>query len=255
VIDELDRELAAVGVSARRRRRIRLELEDHLACDPSAHLGDPRELALQFADELGTAYARRAGYVVFLALAPIGALSILLAAVGADVVNVGTILGGQLAFVGGTLALVRAWRLRRARVVSAADATVLRRRVLLGVTGGVLTLAGIAVGTGQPLALATVAVGAVTLAVATAAVVAATRLRPTAAGDARDMAFDLGIDADPWRLAFAIAGAVALCIAAAGVVQADPFDGLVRAVGDGLLCLAGFALLGRPLGLRKSTLA
>src|SRR5262249_54857677 len=157
-------------------------------------------------------------------------------------------LGGQLAFVGGTLALLRAWRLRRARVVSAADATVLRRRVMLGVIGGALTLFGIAAGTGQSLALATVAVGAVTLAGSTAVVVAATPLRPTAAGEARDIAFDLGIDADPWRLAFAIAGAVALCIALAGVVQSDPIDGLARGLADGLLCLAGFALLGRALG-------
>ena len=54
--------------------------------------------------------------------------------------------------------------------------------------------------------------------------------------------------------ALAIAGAVALCIALAGILQADPFDGLARAFADGALCLIGFALLGRPLGLRRSTL-
>jgi hypothetical protein len=48
-----------------------------------------------------------------------------------------------------------------------------------------------------------------------------------------------------------IAGAVVLCIALAGLAQSDPIDGLVRALGDGGLCLAGFAVLGRPLGLRS----
>jgi hypothetical protein len=250
VIDRLDRELAALGVPARRRRRIRVELEDHLACDPSADLGDPAELARRFADELGAAYARRAAYSVFLALVPVGVLSGVLALVSHGTVNVGTILGGQLAFVGGTLALLRAWRLRRATVVTAADATFLRRRVLLGIGGGLLTLASIAVATQRPLALLSVASGAVVLAVAAAACLAAIRIRPVAAGGAHDFSFDVGVRADPWRLALWIAAAVVVCIAVAGIVQSDPLDGLVRAFGDGLLCLAGFAALGRPLGLR-----
>lgn len=250
MIERLDHELAACGVPAGRRRRIRLELEDHLACDPAADLGNPAELARQFADELGTAFARRAGYAVFLALAPIGLLAGVLALVSHGTVNVGTVLGGQLAFVGGTLALLRAWRLRRAAVVSDADARFLRRRAVLGIGGGALTLVSIAVVTQRPLALVTLAVGAVVLAVAAAACLAAARLRPLAEGSPRDLSFDLGIPADPWRLAFWIAGAVAFCIAAAGIVQSDPLDGLVRALGDGTLCLAGFALLGRPLGLR-----
>ena len=37
----------------------------------------------------------------------------------------------------------------------------------------------------------------------------------------------------------------------AGVIQNDPFDGLTRAVVDGLACLAGFAVLGRFLGMRR----
>lgn len=251
MIDRLDRELAAVGVQARRRRRIRLELEDHLACDPGADLGDPAALARQFADELGTAYARRAAYLVFVALVPVGLLVCVLALVSSGTVNVGTILGGQLAFVGGTLALLRSWRLRGTAVASAGDAAVLRRRVVLGLAGGALTLASVAVATQRPLALVTVAVGCVVLAFTTAAVALASRTRPLAEGEARDLSFDLGVAEDPWRIAIVIAGAVAFCIAAAGVVQSDPLDGLVRAVGDGTLCLAGFALLGRPLGLRS----
>ena len=249
-LDELERELVAVGVPGARRRRIRLELEDHLACDPGADLGDPAALARRFADELGTAFARRAGFLVFLALVPVGTLSIVLALVSAGTVNLGTILGGQLAFVGGTLALLRAWRLGNAVIASGADAAILRRRVMLGVFGGALTVASIVVATQRPLAIATGAVGALVLAFAAAANLLASRLRPRAAGKPHDLSFDLGIAADPWRIALWIAGAVALCIAAAGIVQADPFDGLLRAVFDGGLCLTGFALLGRPLGLR-----
>lgn len=250
MIDRLDRELAALGVPGRRRRRIRLELEDHLACDPGADLGDPAELARHFVDELGTALARRAGYTVFLALAPIGVLAGALALVNAGVVNVGTVVGVQIAFVGGTLALLRAWRLRSTAVVSAAEAAVLRRRVLLGIAGGGLTLASIGVATQRPLALATIGIGTATLAAVAVTCLSAVRVRPLSDGSPGDLSFDLGVAEDPWRLALWIAGAVAVCIALAGIVQADPIDGLVRAVGDGTLCLAGFAVLGRPLGLR-----
>jgi len=254
VIEELDRELRAVGVPARRRRRIRLELEDHLACDPGADLGNPRELARQFADELGSVYARRAGVAVFLALVPVGVLVCVLALSRPGVVfNVGATLGGQLAFVGGTLALLRAWRLERQPVITAAEGRVIARRGALGILGGVITLAAVAVSVRGDLAWATLGVGCVALAAAAVAL-AATRLRPSATGRAGDLAFDLGIVVDPWLLALVIAAGVALCIALGGVIQSDPLDGLARAAGDAVLCLAGFALLCRPLGLRESTL-
>jgi hypothetical protein len=56
----------------------------------------------------------------------------------------------------------------------------------------------------------------------------------------------------PWRLALVLAGAIAVILAAAGVVQSDPYDGALRGVLDGLACLTGFALLGRYLGLRPA---
>jgi hypothetical protein len=87
--------------------------------------------------------------------------------------------------------------------------------------------------------------------------VRAQRLRPVAGGPASgDLSSDLGplvpssLRGDPWGLALAIAGLVAVCIAAAGAVQGDPFDGLARALADALACLAGFAFLSRWLGLR-----
>jgi hypothetical protein len=275
---ELRRELEAARIPAGRRRRIETELADHLQCEPSAadRLGDPAELARRFADEVGTALSRRAAFAVFLALAPFGLLfGALVALLGPahlkasdpNLVGPAVILGTQLAFVGGSLAMLRAWRLRRAAAVPAAQATVLRRRALLGLAGGYLTAAGIAVGASQlpshvaswypPLAYATAVVGIATLTVAGVELGRATRLRPVAAGGAAgDLESDLGplvpgaLRGNTRRLAVAIAGLVAFCIALAGAVQGDPFDGLARGLVDALLCLGGFALLGRRLGLR-----
>lgn len=269
-LETLDTELRRARIPGARRRRIVSELADHLACDSSAEerLSEPAALARQFADQLGTAFARRAAFASFLALVPLGVLFVALFALaavyttnveaGATILLVG---GVQLAFVGGTLALVRAWRLRGAVTVSAAEARVLYRRAGLGLAGGALTLAAIAalasgryggVQLSHPvLAWTTVGVGTASVVAGVLALARAARLRPIADGAAGDLSFDLGLETDPRRPALWIAGAVALCIALAGVAQADPIDGLVRAVGDGVLCLAGFGLLGRPLGLRR----
>jgi hypothetical protein len=277
-LDDLGRELAAARIPAARRRRIIAELDDHLNCDPSAveRLGDTVVLARRFADETGTALSRRAAFAVFFALAPFGLLfGALLALLGPagfrasdeNLVGPAVILGTQLAFVGGTLALLRAWRTRRETAVPTAQTAILLRRSALGLGGGLLTVCGIAVGAAQvpahvapwfaPLAAATAAVGALTIAAAGVTVVRALQLRPVAPGPADgDLATDLGpllpeaLRERPWRVAFAIAGAVALCIAIAGVVQADPFDGVARGLADALACLGGFAVLGRFLGLR-----
>jgi len=277
-LDDIRRELAAAGIPAARRRRIVSELEDHLTRDPSAaeRLGDPGELARRFADEVGTALTRRASFAVFIALAPLGLmfgiLFVLLGPAGhtaskPNFVGAAVILGSQLAFVGGTLALLRAWRTRREIVVTAAQAGVLLRRAALGVAGGVLTVGGIAAGAQSaegvaswfaPLAYSTAAVGAVTLSAAGLALGRAYQLRPVAAGTASgDLESDLGplvpstLRGSTWRLALAIAGLVAVCIAIAGVIQNDPFDGIGRALFDGLACLAGFAVCGRFLGMRS----
>jgi hypothetical protein len=65
VIDELARELTLVGVRGRRRERILDEFADHLACDPGAQLGEPRQLAAQFADELASDAARGTAFGSF----------------------------------------------------------------------------------------------------------------------------------------------------------------------------------------------
>jgi len=277
-LDDFQRALEGIGMPARRRRRIYLELEDHLLSDPTAvdRLGDPGDLAARFADELGATLSRRASFAAFRALAPLGVLfGVLFASQGAahlgstdhDLVGPAVIFGTQIAFVGGMLALFRAYRLRDAAAFPAAQARVLLRRSALGLAGGLLTVAGILAGALQApsqvaswylsLAYATAGVGAVTLALAGVPFVRAAWLQPVAPGAAGgDLESDLGplvpmaLRGDPWRLALSIAALVALCIAVAGVAQGDPFDGLARALADALACLAGFLLLGRWLGLR-----
>jgi hypothetical protein len=68
-VDSLEVELAAAGIPARRRARIVAEFSDHLHENPEAELGAPRDLARQFADELGTRLARGTAYRAFAALA------------------------------------------------------------------------------------------------------------------------------------------------------------------------------------------
>ncbi|HEY5427845.1 MAG TPA: hypothetical protein VIK04_01905, partial [Solirubrobacteraceae bacterium] len=53
----------------------------------------------------------------------------------------------------------------------------------------------------------------------------------------------------PWRLAVVVAVAVAAAITVAGVPASDALDGGVRGIADALVCLVGFATLGRYLGL------
>jgi hypothetical protein len=83
------------------------------------------------------------------------------------------------------------------------------------------------------------------------------RLRPVAEGATGDLAFDLGpfvpapLGDSPRRIAFLIAALVALAIALDGALLSDGFDGLARGIADGVACLAGFALFGRYLGLRR----
>jgi hypothetical protein len=55
-LDDLSGELRARRMPRRVRHRILLELRDHIECEPGCEdrLGDPRELAVSFADELAT---------------------------------------------------------------------------------------------------------------------------------------------------------------------------------------------------------
>jgi hypothetical protein len=151
LIDELGRELAAVGIHGRQRDRILAEFADHLACDPEAQLGEPRVLARQFADELATDSARRTAFATFAALAVVAVAVVVpqltLPAVpdiagGTSTFLVGAatlamILGAQIAFAAGCLAALRALRLEGPQ-----DVPLIRRRSAVALGAGAATALG-----------------------------------------------------------------------------------------------------------------
>lgn len=214
----LGQELRRVGIHGRLRGRILAEYADHLACDPEAQLGEPGALARQFADEVGSTRARRAAVTAFAALALAG---VLFAAA-----FVTSVLSGIVTMVSlGTIAIAYQGFLSGAWVT--------------------FTIAVAAVGTAGLLA-------------SLPSIWEAARLRPVAAGEAGDIFNDLGDSATlvppplrgrPWRLAAVVSVAVAVVITLVAVPAQDAFDGAARGLADALLCLAGFATLGRYLGL------
>jgi hypothetical protein len=284
-LNALEDELTAAGIPASRRRRIIAEFADHLHEDPSAKLGSPAELARQFADELGTRLARTAAFRAFaaLAFAGLGLVAMFAAAGGnrglqafghnatatptwtAPILLVAAV-AAQVAFAAGGLALVRAWRLRNERVITAADATVLARRSAVGLAGGIVTLAALpacavafphAAGHAWTVAAWILAgLGVVVLGAVAPTVISSLRLRPAVRGQASDLIADLGdwvpTQLTPTRCALALALAIVILMSVAGVITDDPYDGAARGIADGLACLAGFAALGRYLGLRTT---
>lgn len=273
-LGDLQRELAQVGIPARRSDRIVTEFEDHLASDPDAPLGEPKAIARQFADELGTSLARRAAFRAFLSLAVAGgvvAAAILRVSaqggvydlrLGAPIVVLllACLLAGQIAFVSGCLGVLRAFWLRDQRVICTGEAAVLGRRAGVGLVTGALTLAALPVISlaahhvfSEAFAFVAAGIGLAAIAVAAPAVRDAARLRPVEPGDAGDLFSDLGPFAprgvSAWRFAIVFAAGVALVIALAGVAANDPYDGIARGLANGLACLGCFAVLGRYLGL------
>jgi hypothetical protein len=283
-VDELSQRLADVGIRGRLRTRIVAEFADHLACDPEAKLGAPEDVARRFADELGTQRARRAALLAFGALAVAGLLfagaflasqaeGLPVSRWGQDAPPLGAVglvliaIGAQVAFVAGLLALLRTFRLRRDPILARGEAVFLARRAMVGLVAGFACLVGLAlVGAEfahrmppwwQPLAFGAAVVGACFLAAATPAVMAGMRVRPVQPGPVGDLSDDLGplvppqLQGRPWLLALLVALGVGAVIALAGVIQDDPYDGLLRGIADGTACLIGFALLGSYLGLRQ----
>ena len=278
--DDLQRGLTAVGISGRLRARILAEIDDHLECDPDAELGAPEALAAQFADELGTARARRAGFTSFAALALAGVLFAVAfvtspgAAFGAlpadtpwpgRVANWIGVLAPQVAFAAGVLAALRAFHRRREGVIAAAEAEMIRRRARVGLIAGIASLASLGVLAVElrhhlpswwvTLAEVCAVVGLLGLLVAVPALRSADRVRSRAPGGAGDLFDDVGdwlpgvLRRRPWQLAWALAGGIFVLLTVTGIMASDGYDGAIRGVIDGIACLLGFATIGRYLGL------
>jgi hypothetical protein len=276
-LTELGRELRAVGIRGSLRRRVLAESIDHLSSDPDAlqRFGSAHEVANAFAAELGARASRRAAVGAFAALAAAGAVYAV-AFVGASVAGIpdpdtfpvaalvafaAIVFAPQIAFVAGTLAVVRTLRCR-AVVIPSSELRVINRRTGLALVGGLVTMGALALFAFElrgeiatwwvrfTIVGATAAAGLLVLAAIPA--IRATRLRPQVAGQAGDIFDDLGLPrTDPGRFALLVALTVGLMVAIAGAVQGDPIDGASRAFAEALACLGGFAVFGRYLGLRS----
>ena len=275
-LDELSHELGKVGIRGRLRRRFLAESEDHLRGDAVAleRFGSPAELANQFAAELGARSSRRAAVSAFVALGAAGiayALSFVGAAFAgqpapdtwpllAQLMLPVVIVAPQVAFVAGSLGLVRTLR-RRERVLPSAELAVINRRTSVALVSGTVTMAALAVLALElqdvsaawwvAVTLVGTSIAAPLLVLAGIPVVRASRLRPQVAGEAGDLFDDIGFGrTGPWRFACLVAIGVGLAVFLAAAVQGDPFDGALNGVAEALACLGGFAVLGRYLSLR-----
>jgi hypothetical protein len=278
-LERLDSALRDCGFGRRRRRRIVAEFADHLQEDPSADLGAPELIAGRFADALGTHRARAAALVAFAALTFAG---IMVALRGASMLPLSSdgsrydiaalltaFVAGQVAFASGVLAALRDLRLRREQTITRRDAVVLARRAGVGLAAGAITIIAFPLHQQYPPHPGVIALGdstnwiwpvmslAAVLALAAAApsLVQAARLRPLASGPAGDLLTDLGPLAartrTPTRFALLFAGSLTLIITLAGIATHDPYDGAIRGLLEGTICLASYSLLGRYLGLRS----
>ena len=276
----LGRELIAVGITGRLRRRIVSEFADHLACDPAADLGDPRALARQFADELGTGRARTAAVAAFAGLVVAGGLftAAFMTApptvfgprsfttpATARVAMLVAALAGQIAFAGGSLAGLRSLLRRRRPVLAAAEAGIIVRRAAVGVGAGVMTMVSLGTiavagqsqmgGQWPTFAVIAAALGTGALVATVPSLWAAIRVRPVALGPRGDLTDDLGpvlpvgLRGRPWQLAVMAASLLALLTTMVAVPAGDAFDGAVRGLAEATACLAAFATVGRYLGL------
>jgi hypothetical protein len=284
-LGELERELDARGVRGAARRRILLELADHLACEPDAEarLGEPAGLAATFADQLGTDRTRRGAREAFaaLVLAAVAFLASQLtvgAAGGPHAFDAGlsvalwvpallaVVLGSQIALVAGTLALLRAWRRRGPEVLPSAELALVRRRAAIGVGAGMVTVVGllayvvdfVTVLPAWWLALVggLAWLAGIALAVAGARLVRAGETVVTADGPAGDLFDDLpplrGLRAHPWRLcalAALLVGAGVLALA--GAAEGSLAEGVQRGAFEALAVVVAFTALGRAVGARR----
>jgi hypothetical protein len=252
---------------------------DHLDEDPSAEerFGSAAEVANAFAAELGVQASRRAAVSAFAALGVAGAVYAVLfvslgfaspptemldPALGALAFAL-MIVAPQVSFAVGALALLRTLRRRHERAIPTSELVVIRRRTVVALLFGLLTMGALSLyayefraelaGWWPTLTYTSTAGASVLLVLAAAPALAASRLRPQVSGDAGDVFADVGLrfGDDPWRFARFVAIAAGLLVWLAAAAQGDPLDGLIQGVFEGLACFAGFAVLGKYLGLRR----
>ena len=283
-LQQLTDELSARGVTGAERRRIVFELQDHIACEPGCEdrLGDARGLAHSFADELASAGARRSALAVFAALTvAAGALILSQLAIGRTgypgfdngyslalfiPAALGMFIAPQAALVAGILAAVRALRRRGVAVMPAGEVALIRRRAWVGLCSGLAATVGLelyvidfsAVLPGWWLALVggAGAVAMVALLLAGATLMRSGTIVAGAEGSAGDVFDDLPPVAWGWfrhsprRLGAAACAAVTLAMTVfEWHAERSLIEGLERGVFEGLAATAGFALLGRAIGV------
>lgn len=246
----LREELARVGITGRLARRIELELEDHARCDPGAQLGSPQLIAERFAEELRVPVTRRAVHTGFasLALAACGLAALSMrppadlpgrAGLAVALAGVAVVLGAQVSFVGGVLAL---WGMHRGTPLR-----IVQRRILAALGAGALVLAGEAV----DLAAVRSPAWWYALAVVPAAGLARSglSLREAAAITPAPAAV---------RVAFTRRSATAIGVAAVVVVTVGStvaerswFEGVTRGAFEAVAFTVCFLAFGRRLGIRR----
>lgn len=265
MIDELARELTAVGIRGRRRDRILAEFADHLACDPAAELGDPHEIAAQFADELAIHSARLTAFATFAALAgvafAVGVPQLTLPTVpdiagGRSLLLVGPatlamVIGAQVAFAAGCLAALRALRLGGPHEVA-----LVRRRIAVALASGSVTAAGGALYAVNfwgvvphwwaVLAIASAAAAAAPLGAASIAYARAGGVSVSNDTSPRGLTADLGPLARPWLIGAAAALAM---VTATSILERSLLGGLLRGGFEAILFIVCFGAFRRPLGL------
>ena len=288
-VDQLRCELRRSRIGGRLAGRIVAEFEDHLAVDPDANLGEPRSLARQFADELGTELARSAAIRTTAALAVCAVAMLRRASRCRATPTTGrtttprsapfarllvrhfaifvAVFSGQVSLAAAVLAALGAIRLARTPVISATQAMMLRRRALVAWVSGAITIGSLALmglviptayGPNWALEVLVGRRGLWCRAAERGPDVLARGL-----GETDDRGSDVRrrrrpgavpalrsvTSADSVAVRAAARRLVALVLTAVGVVNDDPLVGALRGGTDALACLAGFSLLGGYLGL------
>jgi hypothetical protein len=287
-LEQLENELGARGVSGHRRERILAELRDHIACEPGCEerLGDPIQLAVSFADEIGAAEARRSAFGAVAALA-VAAVALIVSqlAIGAAggppgfehghslalfvPAALGMLLAPQIALVAGALAAVRALRRRRAGALPAAELALIRRRARVALLAGLATVLGLelyVVDFSSVLAAwwlmlvgGAAAVAALALLAAMAAVSHAGEIVSELDGPSGDVFDDVPLPGSrwlrrrPWCLGvLAASGVTAVMTVFTWHAERSLLEGLERGVLEGIAAAVGFALLGRAVGTQPA---